>query len=297
MITAWLVWLLHAAPALPQAELIYIRGAGSEACDETKLRQAVASRLGYDPFVAKAPVRVVVRLGGSGPLSAQVSILRPNAPLAERTLTGNADCNDLTEALALALAVAVDPLVLTRPLPLAPVPAQPPAPPAAPPTALRRELDLAASVALESQPGIAGGLRLGAQVGNGFWSVRLEGYVLLPSRAAIVGGGSVEGLSVGGMVGPCLRVKILSGCLLARGGALRFEGHGLDVTRSGWLGTFAAGTRLGAEWPLESAVAGFAALEAWVPVTQIDLRVGDAIAWNQGPLEGAGLIGVRLRAF
>lgn len=325
---AWLLVSTLLGVSLPLAELVFIQSRGAEACDETMLRQSVATRLGYDPFVANADVRVVVRLGGDRALTAQVDVLRPGVAPAERTLTGPGDCKSLTEALALALALAIDPLMLSRTpravepdTPAAPVtPGAPrsvapgvpvaaePFPPASPRAAaevgarpraerLNLEVDLAGALGFNAQPGTAVGVRLGAQTGRGLWLVRLEGWTLFPSSTPIAGGGAVEGFSAGADAGPCVRVEIISACLLARGGTFRYQGKGLDLVRQGWLSTFAAGARAGAEWPRKAAVAAFAAVEAWVPVTNLTLLVGESIAWDQGAVEGGGVVGVRLRAF
>src|SRR6188508_1378839 len=49
--------------AFPTSRLTYARGNGAEACpDEPVVRQAVAARLGYDPFFAAADKTIVARI-------------------------------------------------------------------------------------------------------------------------------------------------------------------------------------------------------------------------------------------
>src|SRR5688500_17870579 len=47
----------------PTSRLTYARGAGAEGCpEELTVRQAVAARLGYDPFFAAADKTIVARI-------------------------------------------------------------------------------------------------------------------------------------------------------------------------------------------------------------------------------------------
>src|SRR4051794_4640258 len=51
------------AGASPASRLVYSRGVGAESCaDESALRAAVATRLGYDPFFPWAPITVVAQI-------------------------------------------------------------------------------------------------------------------------------------------------------------------------------------------------------------------------------------------
>src|SRR5580658_7755914 len=140
------------ALATPSARLVYSRGPGAESCpDEAALRKAVASRVGYDPFFAWAEKTIVASLLRVDPKGfvARVHLVDgAGVEHGSRELRSDQTCADLLDAAALAIAIAIDPLLLA-PLPqhqeAAPeeAPAQTPKPfvdsarthpPAAPPT-------------------------------------------------------------------------------------------------------------------------------------------------------------------
>ena len=103
----------------PNARLSWVRIAGAESCaDADALKKSVAARLGRDPFagsssidiegtVAREPKRWIAKLW-----------MRDDkgAPLGERELTSDADtCASLSEAVSLAIALAIDPDVPSQP--------------------------------------------------------------------------------------------------------------------------------------------------------------------------------------
>jgi hypothetical protein len=130
--------------AKPPAKVVldYRRQAGAEACPtRPELESRVREILGRSPFARNAPrtVRCVLR-GESAGLAARVQLLesRSGRMLGVRELTGTGPgCEELGGAVALAIALAIDPLARPpRPPPAATVTASPPLPPApAPPSA------------------------------------------------------------------------------------------------------------------------------------------------------------------
>jgi hypothetical protein len=110
------------ALANPSARLVYARGAKAASCPtETDVRQAVAARLGYDPFVLWSPTTIVVDVSRrDGRYEAVVRLLddqgieRGTRHLASRS----AHCGDIIATLALTISIVVDPLSL-RPAPIA----------------------------------------------------------------------------------------------------------------------------------------------------------------------------------
>lgn len=94
------------------ARLVYRRAAGAERCaDETALRQAVARRVGYDPFTAQAPVTIMVDMIAKGPhLYGHVVVLDTRGTeQGTQTLEGaDASCDDLLASIALAVSVVLD---------------------------------------------------------------------------------------------------------------------------------------------------------------------------------------------
>jgi hypothetical protein len=115
-----LVGILQPGLALAgqSARLVYSRTAEAATCgDESGLRQAVARRLGYDPFVASSVNTVVAELRGDGDgLKARVYVIRDgNLAGGVRELTSaNRNCTELIATVALAMSIAIDPDALDR---------------------------------------------------------------------------------------------------------------------------------------------------------------------------------------
>ncbi|MBI5481038.1 MAG: sigma-70 family RNA polymerase sigma factor [Deltaproteobacteria bacterium] len=114
--------LLGAAPAsadpVASVRLEFTRAEGAETCpDEIDLRRGVVARLGRDPFTAAGPrvIRVTISRGAAG-LSGRVVALNAEGRIAgERVIASRRlDCGELAASLALALAIAIDPLAAAR---------------------------------------------------------------------------------------------------------------------------------------------------------------------------------------
>ena len=119
LVLAGAAWLMPGrAVAGQSARLVYSRTADASSCpDERGLRQAVARRLGYDPFVAASMNTVVAELRGDGEgLKARVYVIREgNQAGGSRELASpSRDCTELLAAIALAISIAVDPDALDR---------------------------------------------------------------------------------------------------------------------------------------------------------------------------------------
>jgi hypothetical protein len=108
----------HADPA-PRARLVYKRQPGAEGCpDESAVRAAVSTRLGYDPFVETATLTVSVFIDRDPRgLHAQIDLLDEAADNGgSRQLSSKRrDCRDLAPAIALAISIAIDPLRAMQP--------------------------------------------------------------------------------------------------------------------------------------------------------------------------------------
>jgi len=101
------------AGASQSAQLVYSRSPLARACpDEDGLRQSVARRLGYDPFVAVSSSTLVAELFGDGvQLRARVFLVQDgNVTGGTRELSSRAaNCDELIAAVALAISIAIDP--------------------------------------------------------------------------------------------------------------------------------------------------------------------------------------------
>jgi hypothetical protein len=143
--------------ASPTARLVYSRGVRSEICpDESALRQAVAALVGYDAFFPWAARAVVVTVARQDPaFVASVDLIdEQGIRHGGHELRTVGPCSELLDAVALAVAIAIDPrLALAHPgtetgsPPPGPEPTQEPrsadAGPGAPPTSDLGEARLA----------------------------------------------------------------------------------------------------------------------------------------------------------
>jgi hypothetical protein len=107
-----------AAFGAQDARLVYSRTPDARQCpEETTLRDAVAKRLGYDPFVAVSARSMVVEIRGDGAsLRARVYLVQSDnlAGGARELSSPLLDCKELAAAVALAISIAIDPGVVDR---------------------------------------------------------------------------------------------------------------------------------------------------------------------------------------
>ncbi len=101
------------AAAFPTSRLVYARGPGAEQCPEQEaVRQAVATRLGYDPFFPASDKTIVARiLRDSDRLRGEVELIDEHGvELGLREFSAEANqCEDLVRAMALSISIAIDP--------------------------------------------------------------------------------------------------------------------------------------------------------------------------------------------
>lgn len=102
-----------------QARLRYERSAAAAACvDESGMRDAVAARLGYDPFVADAAEGVAIALDRRGGQWQAHIVLEDGARAKKgaRSLSSREkSCDELVSAVSLAVALAIDPMHFSPP--------------------------------------------------------------------------------------------------------------------------------------------------------------------------------------
>jgi hypothetical protein len=303
--------------AAPRAELSF--SSSTEACSRSALEEAVATRLGYPPFAEGEPLKVSIEILGHAALSARVRVTRTGAPAGERTFAGAPDCDQLTQALALALAVAIDPLALSRRSPAAapPGPATPLSPPPAPvapaPAAQVSTPVSAASAERDDHLGlrVQAGLWLGLQPAGwlaastgaryAFRQVAFEvdGFMVIPSGAELAPGVQVSSLSAGASVAGCYAWKGLEGCASLSAGALRFEAQGLARAQTGWSGFAAVGPRVGVRLPFSAPAVAALRVQAdlSIPLLRIAMHVSQDTVWQQSPVTFGLLLGGELKVF
>jgi hypothetical protein len=128
-----------AASGGPSARLVYARAPEASSCpDESALRNAVAARLGYDPFFPWAKQTVVVQVWREARRYRARLQLVDAAGLAHGTRTlasEQSTCAELFDAAALAISIAMDSFPTTEPEPSATPSAEAATRPTTPPTA------------------------------------------------------------------------------------------------------------------------------------------------------------------
>lgn len=228
MVPLAMVVVLGATP--PSIVLVH-SATNAPACpDEAWLKESVTARLGRSPFVAEgAPLFTTTVSCSTRTCTGELRFIEAGSER-QRTLTGTpGECRELLESLSLALALAIDPLLLTRPKP--PEPVLPPKPvdrpPAVPAPAPPVKLDLQASLGLTGTygptPHLGGGALLGASVGVGRFQLWLEGQLDVP-RASFIADGAVTSQVLLGRLAPCLRFSAFAACGLVSVGALQVDG-------------------------------------------------------------------------
>jgi hypothetical protein len=252
-VAALVLALTTNAAASPSSKLVYIRGAGAEACpDEAALRKAVAQRLGYDPFFPSAQKTVVADVTRApGSYHAKVQIVGDGGALrgARELTTKGDDCTELVSAIALAISIAIDdidaeernaepptaPAVAEEPEPTPPAEPAPPPPP--PPVTFRskrvqqRQADLSASIgptlSFGTAPAAAVGASLAATLGYGFVAARASFRAELPASDSFSPGGTVSAHSFMGTLAACLRAALPFFCAGGGVGAISTTTSGI----------------------------------------------------------------------
>jgi hypothetical protein len=306
----------RAEPAAVKLE--YSRGPGAETCpDDAGLRAGVTARLAYDPFRDVAATTVVASvLARRKELRARIELRDAGGTVigSRELVSPESDCSELARAVALAIAIAIDPVSVLRVPAQAPaVPLVPPVatepPPAAttapPPVAPPPRAPVAPSVAVPARdegprlrsaaalllgagptPRLSPGARLGIGARWAVVSSTIEASALWPTSASAATG-EVRALVVLGSAVPCLHQGPLLACGVLSAGPLRGEGASSATT------IFAAvGGRAGAEIPLGRALALALSVEADVSLTPTSLRRGGAEVFHTPPVFGALAAGV-----
>ncbi len=297
---------------LGEAMLGYVRGRGAESCpDEKELAAAVVTRLGYDPFQPRSAraLTVTITLEQSA-LRATLELREPGATSTSvhRLSSRRLDCAVLHPALALAIALAIDP---QRALSLDAAPADiPPSPPPRPfrqPVLIENQLAPrtpatgrepsrrpfgflygGALVAVAAGPSTTGGFQLGGGVewARSF-SLALELRADVPSRSDTPSGGTIELGRFTAQIVPCFRAFNFGFCALAAVGVSYARGSGFVFSDSVQAPYFAAGGRLLAELPLGRRVWLGLHADVYGVVTRLVLRVDATAAYKDAPANGA----------
>ncbi len=305
-----------AAAEHPTVRLSFERGAGAEQCpDDANLREAVAARLGYDPFDDHAAheLRAQVRRTGRS-FSAHIELRDADGTVrGERDLVSAArDCGELAAAMAIAVSLGIDPLSATVHPAAAPLPAPPPPPPASPPPASPPEVSAAppppapppapgsqsSPVPLRARFGVGamlawgvapGGPSVGgtldAGVRRGMWSLSVEGLATLDTTASDAGS-SVKSTLLLATAAPCVHVWIGVGCALVGVGSLRATGV-VRLPQSGHAAFADGGARLGVLVPIVWRLLLDAHVDGLATFTHLTYHLDGQNAWSTPPVWGS----------
>ncbi|MBK6689388.1 MAG: hypothetical protein IPG45_33275 [Deltaproteobacteria bacterium] len=312
------MWWLLLLAARPSASLEYF---APDVCPPvTHLVDQVAAHLGFDPFVADSEVRISARIVPTakvleGLLRIQDGDQKPG--LWRKGAHRNV-CRELVEEMALAIALALDPLGEHR-APVAelrpPPPPPPPPPPVivarAPPRSGRVETGtVSIDVPLERQ------LRLGLEVGLSLGLVpaptanfgvgvtyqvgrfELDLHVRATAAGAVEVGprADASALAVYAELYPCYDFPVGAGfwslCAAFGAGAFYAQGEELEPSRTATKPLVIAGARLGYRLPLGRSGASLELnAEADAAITRVVLVVGGQEIWRQPPLSGLLTLG------
>jgi hypothetical protein len=314
---------LGAAPGPAPARVAHAhtRGEGAESCpDEAGLQGNVIARLGYNPFEPSAPLHAVTRIERSARkgFTATLNLGREGEPPRTRALSStSADCRDIADSLALALALAIDPQYLVRepPPPAPPAPpvasappppvtepaaAPPPAPPPTPPPASPpppEPVELTVYATAVGSIGLSPRANLGGAIGLGFqhraFALYAEGRFDAPASVALSTGSVQTNLIIGSVL-PCLQWKRIGGCVSVGVGALQVDGR-VAFGRRQTSPVVKVGLRLQYEWMFSAHVGLVARLEVSGVPTRVTVLVDQAPVWSTSPVTadvGLGAIGL-----
>jgi hypothetical protein len=314
---------VHADPA-PRLE--YIVGEDVSNCPtEREFRDAVAARLGADPFVPESPRRLVVEVRlENGELSATGAIVEANGGTAGlRRITGaSGDCREIADGMALSVSLALNPALVghvedaanTRepqtpheerpnettkvspPLPrLRPIDLSPSKPkhPASREEPLRLGGGFATHAALGVGPGVGAGVSLALFGRRGPWSLALEGrFDGLSTGMSFERRGGATTRLLAGMLAPCGSLGLAFVCALGLAGRIEGSSTGIRSPGTDSAPYAGAGGRLGLEWPWSSSVAVQGRLDVLVTLLPVRVQLGNESVWASPPTSGAFGIGM-----
>jgi hypothetical protein len=315
LVCALIVLVAPPVAARETANLVYERGVGADTCpDEAALRVSVATRLGYDPFVAGSAreVRASIRRRRAEFVATVAIRGADGAVLARAPITSTStDCTEIATSLALAISIAVDPLSFTRPPPTdapqtiapSPTPREPAAPPvrepapSAPPPergglSARVGIGGFASVGQVPAPSFGPVIFAGVRSRSSPFALGIEGRWDVPASTEGPRGGEVVGTLLVATLAPCVEGRRLYGCALGSIGPFFGRGTGVDNEARDTSLYAAVGARVGVDVELHERLSLRAQIDGLVPLVRTVLRIAGADAWASPVVTGAAGLGL-----
>lgn len=291
----------HAQTALP-VSLAY--SASVRCPDEATFVELVAARLGREPFAEDGEARVEVSLRREGQRFIGALEWVRDGMAAHRELESSVSCEEAAESLAMLVAVALD----DTPEPVAEMPPELPVREPTLPTPEAAPVVDDEPVPPPSIP-IAGFLALAPTLafGGGVdWTLggRVEGGVGIgpvwlgleltaetqPGARLLAEGASAELSLFFAGASACVKIDVISICVLGGGGGLAATVHGVDMPRAHTSGMAFIGGRFGVTIPLPGAFFLRPQIEAVGMVLRSAIAAGDIRLWEASPV--AGRIGI-----
>lgn len=304
-----------------KARLVYLRGIGTETCPpEAELTDAVAARLGYEPFSTWAQDTLFVELSKDAQgFTAKVKLVDSSSNIrGERELHARNACADLVPTMALTISLAIDPMASARngalpeDTPPREKPVDPGAEPVAPPPSPKDDGPAPATPAPASEPaekslgagiGLLGsvgsapapnmGLSLFAEGRYAWVSLGLEGRLDLPSAASVDHGVAASTASpqvsswlLVGELRACGHLRGAFGCVLGMAGEIHATGIDVSSPREAGALYGAAGLRAGYDYAVTPRFAVRGQIEGDVPLTRYALSVGGVETFRYAPITG-----------
>jgi hypothetical protein len=294
---------------LAPIRLHYQRGPGAESCpDEDQLREAIATRLGSDPFSDNGKRLLEITIGGQGEgLEAHIGLVgETGATSGQRDLVSKSrECHDLATVLVLTASMVLDPL--PPPAPDSP-PETPktPTPPAQPhvaeavatpltspvesaPSATGLGVGFAVSGAVGAVPSPSLGLALELGYAWTLFSLALDAQAILPAHQEL-STGSVASSQFTAVLVPCVTHWHLGACGLISAGATRVAASGIEPAGSHSLPFFGLGGRVYGGLPLLGWLEARLQLDVLAPLTQTSIVLDGRTTWTAPAVSGsAGL--------
>lgn len=284
------------------AKLTYTRSANASACpDEAALREAVAQKVGRDPFDGEDAYVDVHIERSAGELVGSVEVREGSVVRGTRTLSSkSASCDELVSALVVTISIALDPARFgVPPRPAPPPPARTPTPMSTSSTDEPPREDLAPSSSPSKEQKTGAGWQIGAGAGAAFgvapspaaslhlsfgarWeraSLDVEGRVYLPASDAVAGGSVSTSSSIAAVV-PCFHAGPVALCAVGALGVIRGEGRGVRLPSTDSSFAAAAGARLAVEVPLHPSFGLRAGVDGMATIHGARLMLDGREAWS-----------------
>jgi hypothetical protein len=303
------------------ARLVYQREPGAESCpSEEVLRAEVARRVGSNPFTDDAKRIIVCHVERTGhTLRARIEVGNDILHLkaARELVSKQADCQELSEALQVALSIAINPVVSIvrvdsekeeesaapeidpvkrRDTEAGRSPAQEPASAVVASTPTRPGIELLIGADAAVAAGLNPGLSYATTVSIGFAGRRYSADAdlrLVAPTSVSVGRGSLRVWQWAVLLATCAHRGAFSACLLGSGGEIYGNGQGFAISQKSQGPQVAAGARGAVEYPVAGRWLRLrAAVDLTVAVTRTHFAVGGVGEWISPPAAATLAVGL-----